>query len=133
MEQELARVEADLENEKRAKLEAETREKAALVKSTTRGLDRNLIIACSAAVTVSFGAFFSVRSEAKDISDGGVKSSADKLASYKQSNDERIADLRLVVKETKEDTAAIKRQVEALLERFRVPNPAPPSPPDGGK
>ncbi len=92
---------------------------------------RTLLVAAVSAISIAFGAFFALRAEARDITDGGVKMTAKALADHielenlkAKVRDEQMAEL-------KSDTKDIKAQNAALLKRFDVKNPAP-EPKDGG-
>ena len=99
-----------------------------------KGLDRNLVIAVVGAVSIAFGAFFAVRSEAQAVTDAGTKRSEDKLADHITLENakyallnEKMADMKT---ELREQTSDIKKQNAALLAKFNVPDPVSS---DGGR
>lgn len=113
-------------------------EKKMLLTNDIRVLVSSVVIA----VATSFAVFFAIRSDAQGISDAGVAKSelkiqvVDQKAAATQQELERFqreADRRLSYVE-----ASVNRQdrkLDAVLDKFQIPNPAPappPSPLDGG-
>lgn len=99
---------------------------------TKNRIDKTVIAAVVGAVGISFTVFFAIQAQAQRTTDAGVSKSHEELISYKQVTDERISDLRQAIVEVKKDTVDAKEdahqanlKLDLLLEKWRMPNPAP--------